>query len=115
MQFDHDIGPKTMVVSRKENRPSLQISVDGKILQQVGSLKYLGQIITDDGKCETEIGKRIEIARQCFIHMKEVLTKAKIGSKKKNDELLCLSTFLYASEASTTSKEMWNKIESFEM
>ena len=39
---------KSMVVSRKENRPSLGIIVDGKILEQVNSFKYLGVTITDD-------------------------------------------------------------------
>ena len=34
----------------------------------------LGVTITDDGKCEAEIRKRIEIARQRFINMKDVLT-----------------------------------------
>ena len=37
---------KSMVVSRKENRPSVGIIVDGKILEQVNSFKYLGVTIT---------------------------------------------------------------------
>ena len=108
---------KSMVVSRKENRPSLGIIVDGKILEQVNSFKYLGVTIADDGKCEAEIRKRIEIARQRFINMKDVLTtrSLRIETRKRIMKCYVLSTFLYASETWTFSKEMWNKIEAFEM
>ena len=76
-----------------------------------------GSNITDDGKCEAEIRKRIEIARQRFINMKDVLTtkSLRIETRKRIMKCYVLSTFLYASETWTFSKEMWNKIEAFEM
>ena len=50
---------KTMVVSRKEHRRSLLISVDEKILELVGSFKYLGQQITDNsgGLAHRSVGR----------------------------------------------------------
>ena len=73
--------------------------------------------ITDDRKCEAEIRKRIEIARLRFLNMKDVLTtrSLRIETRKRIMKCYVLSTFLYASETWTFSKEMWNKIEAFEM
>ena len=57
---------KTMVVSRDEI-PSVKIKVNGQILEQVKNFKYLGQIITDDGRNEKVVKACIEIARSNFI------------------------------------------------
>ena len=52
---------KTMVVCRDET-PDVRIVVNG--LEQVKKFKYLGQWITDDGRCECEIKNQIEIVRR---------------------------------------------------
>ena len=49
---------KTMVVCRDET-PDVRIVVNGQVLEQVKKFKYLGQWITDDGRCECEIKNRI--------------------------------------------------------
>ena len=47
---------KTMVIRRNIDEDcKIDISVDGKILEQVKQYLYLGHIITEDGRCETEI------------------------------------------------------------
>ena len=53
---------KTMVVCRSKETPQVSISVNGINLEQVKQFKYLGQLITDDGKTDTEIRRRIEMA-----------------------------------------------------
>ena len=77
----------------------------------------MGQQITEDGRSDTEIRKRIEIARQSFINMKSVLTsrKLKIETKKRLIRCYVLSTFLYASETWTIDAQSWKRIEAFEM
>ena len=53
---------KAMVISRNENKPKVNIKVDGTAVEQVGSFNYLGQTVSDDGRCVDEIKKRIGIA-----------------------------------------------------
>ena len=50
---------KTMVISRNENKPKVNIKVDGTAVEQVGSFNFLGQTVSDDGKCVDEIRKKI--------------------------------------------------------
>ena len=109
---------KTMVIRRNINEEcKVSIKVEGKELEQVKSYTYLGQQITEDGRSDTEIRKRIEIARQSFINMKSVLTsrKLKIETKKRLIRCYVLSTFLYASETWTIDAQSWKRIEAFEM
>jgi len=45
----------------------------GENLEQVSSFVYLGYIITEDGRCKTEIQKRIGMAKNIFnIHEKSI-------------------------------------------
>ena len=71
---------KTMVVRRDPNDgSSVNIKVDGVTLEQVESYQYLGQIITEDGRCEKEIRRRIGIAKTNFLKMKDVLITKKLS------------------------------------
>ena len=107
---------KTMVVSRSANM-KINIAVNGAILEQVKAFKYLGQTIAENGSTDTEIRKRIEIARKSFVNMSDVLTSKslKIETRKRMARCYVLSTFLYASETWTCNKLMMDKIEAFEM
>ena len=109
---------KTMVIRRNvEEVCKVEISVDGKILEQVDKYIYLGHIITEEGKCEVEIRRRLEIARSNFMNMKNLLTARvlRLSTRKKLIRCYILSTLLYASETWAISQIMWNKIEAFEM
>ena len=64
-----------MVVCSDET-PDVRIAVNGQVLEQV-KLRYLGQWITDDGRCDCEIKNRIDIARSTFMKMRDVLTLRK--------------------------------------
>ena len=69
---------KAMVISRNENKPNVNIKVDRTAVEQVGSFNYLGQTVSDDGRCVDEIKKRIGIAKTTFSKMKDVLKSIKI-------------------------------------
>ena len=64
---------------------------------------YLRHIITEDGKCEKEVRRRIEIARAAFEGLKEVLTtrNIKINTRRKLEQCYIWSTLLYAAETWT--------------
>ena len=94
---------RTMVVCHDET-PDVRIVVNGQVLEQVKNFRYLGQWITDDGRCKCEIKNRIEIARSTFINMRDVLTSWKLHLEIRKRLVRCyvLSTFLYASEIMDT-------------
>ena len=53
------IKTKSMVISRKSQRLKLVSVVEGKPIQQVDRMVYLGYMATEDGKCDKEIKRRI--------------------------------------------------------
>ena len=65
---------KAMVVSKKPNSPKINIAIDGEHIEQVASYMYLGSLITEDGRSEKEIKKRIMIARSTFTNMRTLLS-----------------------------------------
>jgi len=52
--------------------------VDQKQLENVESFKYLGSVLTDDGRCTCEIKSRIAIAKGAFKKKKALFTRLKI-------------------------------------
>lgn len=109
---------KTMVIRRDvKEECNIKIQANGKTLEQVKKYVYLGHLVTEDGRCDHEIRRRIEIARAAFIKMKSILTsrKLKIETRKRLIRCYIMSTFLYAAETWTILKDSWNKIEAFEM
>ena len=69
---------KTRVVCRSTEEPQIKISVHSTSLEQVKQLKYFGQPITEDGKADTEIRRRIEKACQNFMDKKDMLTTRRL-------------------------------------
>src|SRR6218665_2458629 len=65
---------KVMKISRK-GEGVINITIDGEILEQVEQFRYLGALITGDGKCETEIKTRIGMAKNAFSQRTELLRK----------------------------------------
>jgi hypothetical protein len=65
----------------------------------------LGHTITSNGKCLTEIRKRIGMTKSAFNNMKQVLTNKQISTQLKIRLAKCYvhSTFMYASETWTIS------------
>ena len=54
---------KTMLVSKDVTSTKVSVKIDGDIIKQTDNYTYLGQTITSNGKCDDEILKIIEIAR----------------------------------------------------
>ena len=100
---------KTMIIRRDiKDGSKVNITVEGRSLEQVESYVYLGQLITEDGRCDREIRRRIEIARKEFINMKNILTSSKLNIETRKRFIRCyvLSAFLYASETWTIDKDV---------
>ena len=79
---------KTMAISRMDT-PTVKITVNGETLEQVYKFKYLGQIITDDGRCDSEVKVRTEAARSRFVSMKNVLVSRQLSLRLRKRLVRC--------------------------
>ena len=86
-------------------------------MEQVKKYQYLGQLITEDGRCEVEIKRRIEIAITNFLKMRGVLTtkRLSITTRKKLLYHSVMSTLMYVAETWTIYVADMKKLEAFEM
>ena len=48
-----------MVISKKKETPKCHLESNGEIIKQEGQFSYLGNFLTSDGRCDTEIKRRI--------------------------------------------------------
>ena len=73
--------------------------------------------VSADGKCDTEIQRRIGLAKDTFQQLSKVLTNRKMTIKTRKSVLDCYVTtnLLYASECWTISAHMRSKLEAAEM
>ena len=76
---------KAMVVSKKPNSPKIKTAIDGEQIEQVASY------ITEDGKSEKEIKRRIMIARSTFIQNENTT----IVSRHTREDQIKINKMLY--------------------
>jgi hypothetical protein len=107
---------KTMIIGKTLDKPAIKIQINGRLLEHVKSYVYLGHTITEDGKCDREIRKRIGMAKSTFINMKSILTSKQITNKlKMRIAIVMFTQLLYGLEPWTLNKMMEDKINGFEM
>ena len=108
---------KTMVISRKDITPKAKILIDGSEVEQVEKFLYLGQLITEDGRSDAEIKRRIGMAKSAFLNIKHLLTNCNISWRTRFRLLKCYvwSILTYGCETWTTKKSTENRINAFEM
>jgi hypothetical protein len=108
---------KAMVISKQHEKLQIRLVVDGELIEQVDSYVYLGHEITDDGRTEKEIRRRIEMARKTFNDVKEVFTARQIGmtTKTRLVNTFVWSALLYGVETWTITSVMAKRIQAFEM
>jgi hypothetical protein len=106
---------KVMKIGKGEQE-QLQINIDGQILEQVQQFKYLGSLITEDGRSEKEVRKRIAMAKEAFNKHQTLLTgKINRNLKKRLIKTLVWSVLLYGSETWTLKKDDIRRLEGCEM
>ena len=106
---------KTMVIRRSKQAPNINISIEGKPIEQVEKMLYLGHIVTEIGN--TEIIRRIAIARTAFTSLYKVLTSREVSLDTRISSSKCYIwlTLLYRGETWTLSKTLEKRIEAFEI
>ena len=107
---------EVMVISRKEEPPLINITINGIKLKQRDHFKYLGALVSSDGR-NTEISARIVQAKMTFQKMKIVLTNSHISIQTRKRTLECYiePILMYGYEAWTISKQAQKKLEAVEM
>ena len=104
---------KTMVVSKQQGI-KIEILVDGQRLEQVKKFKYLGALLTEDGRCTDEIKVRIGMAKDALSKRKELLTR-RISKAIRKKKTLIWPVLLYGCETWTLRKEEVERLNAFEM
>ena len=107
---------EVMVISKKTT-PECNIFVDGTKLKQKQSFKYLGTLITQDGRSHSEVNARIAQAKIVFKKMKYILTNKNVSMATRQRVLQCYvePVLMYGCETWTITKPIQKKIEAVEM
>jgi len=107
---------KTKVMRISRQPFPVKIMIDQKQLQNVESFKYLGSILTNDGRCTGEIECRSATAKAAFNKKRAIVTRTmdlEIG--KKLVKCYIRSIALYGAETWTLRAVDQKRLESFEM
>ncbi len=81
-----------MVISKKRKIPEYKINIYDKAVKQVENFNYLGSLMTSDGRTDSEIKKRIGMAKDTFQKIGKLLRDRKMsnGNQTKSASLLCV-------------------------
>jgi len=105
---------KVMRISRQPS--PVTIMIDQKQMENVGCFKYLGCMLTNDGRCMCEIKSRIVMAKAAFKRKKTLFTrKLDLNLRKKLVKCYIWSMALYGAETWTLRSADQKYLESFEM
>ena len=106
---------KTMVIS-KEGGKKVDIKIGQHKVEQVQQFKYLGAVVTDDGRCEQDIKCRIAMAKQAFTNRKKILcSNMSMSLRVRLAKTLVWPVLLYGCETWVLKKEEKRKLEALEM
>ena len=71
------------MIVRWDGGAVVNIRVDGQRIEQVKCFKYLGSIITENGRSDVDVKSRIAMAKDAFNQRKEFLTEGLSRTLKK--------------------------------
>ena len=101
---------------RISRQPSpVTITIDQKQLENVKSFKYLGSMLTEDGRCTCEIKSRIAMAKTSYNKKNLFTSKLDLNLRKKLVKCYVWSMALYGAETCTLRATDQKRLESFEM
>ena len=108
---------KTKVMTISNNKDdAMNITINGQQVEQVTAFKYLGSIISSDGRCREEIRTHIAMAKKAFMRTKQLLTKGlHLQTKKNIVKSIIWSVVLYGLETWTLLEKEVKNIEAFVM
>ena len=113
----HISKTKVMVISKRETSVRTNIVIDKKILEQVEKYKYLGSVITQNGRCNEVIKTRIVTAKTTSNKIKPLIINRSVSLKLRKIFIKCYVwyTLMYGCETWTVTKDMETKNQATEM
>ena len=106
---------KVMVISKVLGKEA-NITIYGEKIEQVKQFCYLGSLITEDARCQSEIRRRIAMGKEAFYQRRELMRSSLNKElKKRMIKTLIWSVVLYGSETWTMRKDDIRRLEAFEM
>ena len=107
---------KCLVVSKKSS-PKCNLKLKEQTIKQVSSFNYLGSMITEDARCETEIKRRIALAKSAFSKLGKILKNQTMCMRTRIRVLNCYiyPVLMYGSETLTLASDTKKRLESCEM
>ena len=85
-------------------------------MEQVTKFKYLGSILSNDGRCFDDVKARIEMAKDAFNKRHELLIKSfSKDLKKRMIKTLVWPVAMYASETWAFRKQDVDRLNAFEL
>ena len=107
---------KTKVMRISRQPFPVKIMTDQKQLEKVEFFKYLGSILTNDGRCTCEIKCRIAMAKAAFNKTRTLFTSPlDLELRKKLVKCCVWSIALYGAETCMLRAVDQKHLESFEM
>jgi hypothetical protein len=112
-----EINVKKTKVMRISRQPSpVTITIDQTQLENVKCCKYLGSMLTEDGRCTCEIKSGIAMAKVVFNKKKNLFTSTlDLYLRKRLVRCYVRSIALYGAETWTLRATDQKHLESFEM
>ena len=95
---------KTKVMSISRQPSPIKVMIDHKQLENVECFKYLGSVLTNDGRCTCEIKSRIVMAKAAFNKKKDIFTSTlDLNLRKKVVKFYIWNMALYGAETRNAS------------
>ncbi len=106
---------KVMRWAREGGGDRLDVRLDGEVLEEVESFKYLGSYAAVNGRVNVEVGHRVKAVSKCG--MKIVLLNRALGmnAKRKLYQGVVVPTALYGTETWNVREAERNRLDVFEM
>ena len=107
---------KSKVVVNSGDNTTAQISMNGQELEEVMAFKYLGAMLTKDGRSTEDIKIRLAIATASMAKLNKIWSSKDVNfpTKIKLYKTLVLFTPLYGCESWTLTADSTKRIQAFE-
>ena len=106
-----------LVVAKLETVSRFTLFLKGNSIKQTEHFRYLGSVISSNGRSTNEMKRRIVLAKQAFIDLGYILRNKKMIFRIRYCLLKCYvwSVFLYVCESWTTTNETIKKVNALEL
>ena len=108
---------KTKVMATSKEERELQINIKGEDLENVKEFIYLGGVVSQDGRCEADIKRRIGLTYAVFNKLANIwnCNRLAMGIKVQVYKAMVLPVRIYGYESWTMRKQDENRVLVAEM